>query len=89
MGVRNPEIICRSEALPEHMRDRLREPGYVPHVTELLVKGLPVAYGEGGLAVESPDGRRIRLERHDVLDDNGIFRRFRFETVETLTPAVR
>lgn len=88
-GVQNPEIIYRSAALPEPMRERLRELGYAPFVTELLMNGLPIVYSEDGLVVEYPDGHRIHAERHDGLDDSGVFRWYRYEVVERLNPAAR
>ena len=88
-GVQNPEIIYRGPALPETMRARLRELGYAPVAADLLMKGLPIVYSEGGLIVEYPGGQRIRVERHDVLDAEGIFQRYRYEVMETLSPAAR
>lgn len=47
-GVQNPEIMYRSDPLPEAMRPRLRDLSYAPHAAELLMKGLPIVYSEGG-----------------------------------------
>ncbi|BDP40819.1 hypothetical protein DAETH_07880 [Deinococcus aetherius] len=86
-GVQNPKIMYRSDPLPDAMRERLRAPGYAPHATDLLMKRLPVVYSEGGLIVEYPNGRRIKVKRHKEYDEAGTFRRYRYEVVEELPPA--
>ena len=88
-GVQNPEIMYRSDLLPEAMRTRLQVLGYAPHATELLMKGLPIVYSEDGLVVEYPEGHRIRVERHEVYDLAGEFQRYRYEITEHLPPAPR
>ena len=88
-GVQNPEIMYRSDPLPEAMRARLHALGYAPHVTELLMKGLPIVYSEDGLVVEYPEGHRIRVQRHEVYDHVGEFQRYRYEITEHLPPAPR
>lgn len=88
-GVQNPEIMYRSDPLPEVMRARLQALGYAPHVTELLMKGLPIVYSEDGLVVEYPEGHRIRVQRHEVYDHVGEFQRYRYEITEHLPPAPR
>lgn len=80
-GVQNPEIMYRSDPLPEHTRTRLRALGYAPHATELLMKGLPIVYSEGGLIVEYPSGKRVKVQRHKEYDAGGEFRRYRYEIV--------
>ena len=88
-GVQNPDIIYRSEPLPEFMRARLWALGYAPHATELLMKGLPIVYSEDGLVVEYPSGKRIRVQRHDVYDASGEFTRYRYEITDHLAPEAR
>lgn len=88
-GVQNPEIMYRSDPLPDAMRARLQASGYAPHATELLMKGLPIVYSEEGLVVEYPDGQRIRVRRHEVYDAAGEFQRYRYEVTEQLSPARR
>jgi len=88
-GVQNPEIMYRSAPLPGEMQARLRELGYAPHATKLLMDGLPIVYSEGGLVVEYPDGRRIKVKRHKQYDEQGEFQRYRYEVIEHLAPAIR
>ena len=88
-GVQNSEIMYRSDPLPQAMRPRLRELGYAPHATELLMKGLPIVYSENGLVVEYPTGKRIQVQRHKEYDAGGEFRRYRYEVVQDLPPARR
>lgn len=85
-GVQHPEIMYRSAPLPEPMRARLRELGYAPVATELLMEGLPIV--EGGV-VEYPDGRRIRVQQDKVYDPQGEFQRSRYRVVEELPSAER
>lgn len=85
-GVQHPEIMSRSAPLPEPMRACLRELGYAPVATELLMEGLPIV--EGGV-VESPDRRRIRVRQDKVYDPQGEFQRSRYRVVEELPSAER
>lgn len=89
LPVQNPEIMYRSEALPEDMRLRLRQLGYAPHVTELLMGGLPIVYSEDGLVVEYPTGQRVKVRRHKQYDAQGEFQRYWYQVVESLSPAAR
>lgn len=89
LPVQNPELMYRSEALPEDMRPRLHQLGYAPHVTELLMGGLPIVYSEDGLVVEYPTGQRVKVKQHKQYDAQGEFQRYRYEVVESLSPAVR
>ena len=87
--VKNPHIMYRSEPLPEEMRERLRALKYAPHVTELLMQGLPITYGEGGQqVVEYPDGRRIAVQRRKVYE-GGRFKRYEFDILGDLARAER
>lgn len=88
-GVQNPEIMYRSDPLPEAMRTRLHALGYAPHAADLLIKGLPIVYSEDGLVVEYPEGHRIRVQRHEVYDHLGEFQRYRYVITEHLPPAPR
>lgn len=91
-GVQNPELMYRSPALPGEMRPRLRELGYAPHATELLMQGLPIVYSQKPylLIVEYPDGRRLHVERRKVYDpSSGAFQRYQYDILETLEPAPR
>ena len=88
-GVQNPEIMYRSDPLPEAMRARLQALGYAPHAADLLMKGLPIVYSEDGLVVEYTEGHRIRVQRHEVYDHLGEFQRYRYEITEHLLPAPR
>ena len=85
-GVQHPEIMYRSAPLPEPMRARLRELGYPPVATELLMDGLPIV--EGGV-VEYPDGRRIQVQQDKVYDPQGEFKRYRYRVVVEPAPAER
>ena len=87
--VQNPEIIYRNPMPPEAMRARLREPGSAPHITELLMQGLPIVFFKGGLFVEYQDGYRICVKRNDALNDERVFQRYRFEIALHLSPATR
>ena len=84
--VQNPHIIYRSEPLPEWMRLRLLSLKYAPHVTGLMLKGLPFVDRD---IVEYPDGRRIRVKQHKEYDEQGEFVRYRYDIVEELPPAKR
>ena len=88
---RNPEIIFRSDPLPEHLHETLTSSGrYTPEMVRLLMLGLPISYGSESVSVvEYPDGRRIQVRQHDESDDAGQFLRFRFEIVGELQPAGR
>lgn len=88
--VQNPHIMYRSDPLPEQMRDRLRELGYAPHLTELLMKGLPITYDrQGKTIVEYPDGRRIWVDYEKIYDDSGVFQRYQYNILGELEPAIR
>ena len=87
--MQNPEIIYRNPVPPEAMCVRLREPGFAPHITELLMKGLPIVSFKGGLVVEYPDGHRICVKRNDALDDEWVFQQYRCEIAMHLSPAFR
>ena len=86
--VQNPGISYRNPALPEAMRARLREPGSAPHITGLLMKGLPIVSFKGGLVVEYPDGHRICVKRNDALNDEWVFQHYRYEITLHLSPAL-
>ena len=88
--VQNPHIMYRSEPLPEAMRATLMMLNYAPHVTELLMQGLPITSGEGGQqVVEYPDGRRIAVQRRKAYDDQGKFQRYEFDILGELSPGQR
>ena len=87
--MQNPEIIYRNPVPPEAMCVRLREPGFAPHITELLMKGLPIVSFKGDLVVEYPDGHRICVKRNDALDDEWVFQQYRCEIAMHLSPAFR
>jgi len=88
-GVQNPEIMYRSDPLPEEMRARLRELGYAPEVTRLLMEGLPIVYSDHGTVVEYPDGRRIEVQQYKVYDDQGEFQRYRYRILGERPRAAR
>ena len=88
--VQNPHIIYQSDPLPEQMRGRLRELGYAPHVTELLMKGLPITYNRGEMQiVEYPNGRRIQVDYNKIYDERGEFQRYQYNILGELEPAER
>lgn len=87
--VQNPEIIYRNPVPPEAMCVRLREPGFALHITELLMKGLPIVSFKGGLVVEYPDGHQICVKRNDALDDESVFQQYRYEIALHLSPVLR
>ncbi|WP_135230467.1 hypothetical protein [Deinococcus fonticola] len=88
--VQNPHIMYRSDPLPKQMQTRLRELGYAPHVTELLMKGLPITYDRNGKQiVEYPDGRRIWVEYDKIYDEKGEFERYQYNIMGELEPAAR
>ena len=87
--VRHPHIMYRSDPLPEAMRERLQALNYAPHVTDLLMQGLPITYGENGQqVVEYPDGRRIAVKRRKVYEGEE-FKRYEFDILGDLFPAER
>ena len=87
--VSHPHIMYRSDPLPEAMRERLRALDYAPHVTDLLMQGLPIVYGENGqTVVEYPDGRRIAVKRRKVYEE-GEFRRYEYDILGDLERAER
>ena len=87
---RHTHIMYRSDPLPETMRATLMLLDYAPHVTDLLMQGLPITYGENGQqVVEYPDGRRIAVKRRKVYDDNGEFKQYEFDILGELPPAQR
>lgn len=89
-GPNNPELIYLSPPLPEPMRERLRELGYAPEATRLLMLGVPISYSEDGvLVVEYPDGRRVAVERDEEFDEWGEFRRYRYRVLRELLRAAR
>ena len=88
--VQNPHIIFRSAPLPEPMPARLRSLDYAPHVIELLMKGLPITYDQGGQQiVEYPDGRRIQVEYSKIYDAKGEFQCYFYTVAGELEPAGR
>lgn len=88
--VQNPHTMFRGDPLPEAMRVKLMLLNYAPHVTDLLMQGLPITYGERGQqVVEYPSGRRIAVKRREVYDAEGEFQRFEFDILEELVPAAR
>ncbi|CAM4247582.1 hypothetical protein [Deinococcus marmoris] len=88
--VQNPHIMFRSDPLPEAMRVKLMLLDYAPHVTDLLMQGLPITYGDQGQqVVEYPSGRRIAVKRRKVYDTDGEFERYEFDILGELTPAAR
>lgn len=81
----NLELIFLSPPLPEPMRARLRERGYSPKATRLLMLGAPISYSEDGVqVVEYPDGRRW-----EEFDERGEFRRYRYRVLRELLRAAR
>lgn len=88
--VQNPHIISRSAPLTESMRARLQSLNYAPHAIELLMKGLPITYDQGGQQiVEYPDGRRIWVEYSKIYDANGEFQCYFYTVAGELEPAGR
>ena len=87
--VRHSHIMYRSDPLPEAMRERLRGLNYAPHVTDLLMQGLPITYGENGQqVVEYPDGRRVAVKRRKVYEGEEV-RCYEFDILCDLERAER
>lgn len=88
--VKHPHIIYRSDPLPEAMRERLRALEYAPHVTELLMQGLPITYNRAGKQiVEYPNGRRIWVNYDKIYDEQGVFQTYYYYVLGDLDPAER
>lgn len=88
--VKQSHIMYQSGPLPESMRARLRSLDYAPHVTDLLMKGLPITYGQDGRqVVEYPDGRRIWVEYSKIYDSDGKFQSYYYSIAGELEPAQR
>jgi hypothetical protein len=89
-GVRNPELMFRSAALPEPMRARLLDFGYASQATELLMNGLPIVCAEQGqLVIEHLPGHRISVPRHSDYDQHRQFQRYPHTVMQVLPPATR